>query len=169
MTRYGMEWDRRPEVIEACLTCPLADCAGGKNCERRAAVIRRLLGMGEARKPKPTGGRKGRTAKAFYSYQGRRMSLAAWAKEAGMCYGTVYWRVRRAGWDLGRALATPVGEGRGHRLRGTGKRIDVDGDARTIEEWAEALGIQGNALRSAITREGDAAEAVRRRLVRRKC
>ena len=158
-----MEWDRRPEVIETCLTCPLADCAGGKNCERRAAVIRRLLGTEET----PRGPGKPRKRRTKYRYGGREMTLADWARETGISYGGLYWRVRRLGWDIARAIETPMGADPGQRRRGTGRRIEVGGQARTIDEWAETLGIRGDSLRAAILREGDGARAVRRRLKRR--
>ena len=44
----------------------------------------------------------------FFTCNGRTQSLAEWAQEMGIAYGTVYRRIRR-GWPVGQALLTPTG------------------------------------------------------------
>lgn len=38
------------------------------------------------------------------TFEGRTLHLAAWARELGLDYGALYWRIVTAKWPLGRAL-----------------------------------------------------------------
>jgi hypothetical protein len=41
----------------------------------------------------------------YIAYRGQRMCVADWATRLGICWGTLYWRLKK--WPIGRALTTP--------------------------------------------------------------
>ena len=43
-----------------------------------------------------------------YEFEGETHSIAEWAEMKGVKYDTLHWRVCRAGWDIEKALNTPV-------------------------------------------------------------
>lgn len=45
-----------------------------------------------------------------FELRGKRMNLAAWAREVGIPYRTVRTRIKVCGWDVEQALFTRVGE-----------------------------------------------------------
>lgn len=49
-----------------------------------------------------------RRSNRVLEYRGRLQTVAEWAREAGLGYGTLYTRLEM-GWPVGRALETPVG------------------------------------------------------------
>lgn len=116
--KYDNNWDDRPEVIAACLSCPYAGCDGNPRCPRRRAAIRKLAGETGA------GLRRGRPAR-LYELDGEARSLEEWAAEAGMSWRTLYERVNRQGLDLREALERPVVRGgarRGFKFHNSGKK-----------------------------------------------
>ena len=43
-----------------------------------------------------------------YEFEGETHSIAEWAKIKGIKYDTLHWRICRVGWDIEKALNTPV-------------------------------------------------------------
>lgn len=82
------------------------------------------------------------------SYDGRTMSLAAWAEHAEIDYKTFQQRIYN-GWEVERALSVPV---RISALRGTKqpkrpeRLISFAGKTQTISKWSEDVGIPYKAL-----------------------
>lgn len=67
-----------------------------------------------------------------YEIDGKTMSLRAWCGEYNMPYLPVYLRVKRRGWDIKKALFTPIG---GCSL------LSYKGESKTPNEWAKEYGI----------------------------
>ena len=46
--------------------------------------------------------------KRYYTHNGKRKTISAWAEESGIPYDVLNWRIRHAGWGIDKALTTPV-------------------------------------------------------------
>lgn len=46
--------------------------------------------------------------KRYFTYNGKRKTITAWAEESGIPYDVLNWRIRHADWDVDKALTTPV-------------------------------------------------------------
>jgi hypothetical protein len=82
----------------------------------------------------PTGALKKNTV--FMEHEGRKLPLQDWAKITGIPMATLHNRLR-AGWSDGRALTTPTDRAR---------RVDWNGQTRTIGEWAKITGLPRSLL-----------------------
>lgn len=81
------------------------------------------------------------------TYDGRTMTISAWAKERGLSAGTLRARLDKCGWDAERALFTPV--------RSTkAETYTFGGKTRTLSQWAAERGINHATLRDRIRQHG---------------
>lgn len=91
-----------------------------------------------------------------YEMDGRSMCLAAWAEEFGVSQAVVRKRVSVMGWDLRRALTTPVDTHYSRRTPegGTGhtRKINVEGAVLTIAEVCKATGLAYSTVWSRLNR-----------------
>lgn len=46
--------------------------------------------------------------KRYFTYNGKRKMITAWAEESGIPYDVLNWRIGHAGWGIDKALTTPV-------------------------------------------------------------
>ena len=139
-------YNNTPEMIALCTNCTREDCV--EPCPERQAVLRKLRGL-PVEAPEKRAGTDKRGWGVRYEMDGEWLTLKAWAARYGMKYGTLYGRLYNDGLDLRSALTKPVEEHNMERWI-PGRRYEVDGRALTIEEWAEALGIQVQSLKTAI-------------------
>ena len=87
----------------------------------------------------PTTQSRNRSNGIVVTHDGRTQHLAAWAEEVGVSYITLYRRIYCRGWDIGRALTTPIpGKRRGRAKRqttqGHGTLFDATAPQLTFEE-----------------------------------
>lgn len=67
----------------------------------------------------------------LYEINGVAHTLPQWCRIYGLCYATVYDRLK-AGWPFARAIKTPTREPR---------RLTLEGETHTLKEWAQITGI----------------------------
>lgn len=103
-----------------------------------------------------------------FEIDGEYHTLKEWCARYGISVGTVAGRIYGQGMDLYTALTLPTDRSNGRKC--WGRRIEVDGVALTIKQWAERLGTSVNSLNVAICRKKGsmtAEEIIRERLKRR--
>jgi hypothetical protein len=89
-------------------------------------------------KPHPYGIERRLTGEVHrYTFQGKTLSLVQWAKEVGIPYATLYYRISN-GWTIERALTESLEEER---------VVEFQGKKLTISGWAKELGIAGPVIR----------------------
>lgn len=140
-------------------------------------VSRDGMGLGEAlTTPVSNEKRHGRRDDGRVAYRGKfeidgeYHTLREWCAMYGISAGTVAGRIYGQGMDLRSALTTPPMP-QDKRPRRMARRIEVDGQALTIKEWAERLGTTVNSLNVQISRlrgKMTEEEIIRARLNRRK-
>ena len=98
--------DDPPEVIALCLACRHAECDGGVTCQDRLRLMRRLAGKRRrlAASRERSAARMGPRTCLHVTYDGQTLTLAEWARRAGVTYQVVYGRIVRRGEDAGDVL-----------------------------------------------------------------
>lgn len=92
----------------------------------------------------------------LYTYQGKTATAAEWAKITGLPEATLHYRLtHRKSWSIEKALTTPYSPNTGVHPTS----LTLNGETRSVSEWAERLGIREGTLRMRIYR-GHNAEAV---------
>lgn len=77
-----------------------------------------------------------RNTKVF-TISGVTKPLSEWCDEYGMPLSVVGSRVRVMGWDIIKALTTPV-----THFNERGATVEINGEIKTIKDWCEQFGIQ---------------------------
>lgn len=89
-----------------------------------------------------------------YSYNGKTVTAAEWAKITGLPEATLHYRLtHKKTWTLERALTTPYSPQSGVHPT----HLTFNGETLSVKEWAEKLGIRENTLRMRIFRGHDVA------------
>jgi hypothetical protein len=91
-----------------------------------------------------------------YSYEGKTLSIADWARETGLGYGTLKDRLIKFNWSIDKALTKPLPKPRQKFFTYQGKRL-------TLKEWSESTGIKYQTLYSRIFRDKMTIETALRR------
>ncbi len=87
------------------------------------------------------------------TFDGRTQNASAWAREVGITYNLLRWRLRY--WTLERALTTPK--------QPYGKPITYDGRTQSMAAWARDIGLTSRGLRERLQRGEPLEMALRRR------
>lgn len=70
---------------------------------------------------------------------GKKQSISQWARESGIPYGTLRWRIVEQGWNPEIAVSTPVEQK--HKRKEVAGLISVNGEEKTCLEWAQEYGL----------------------------
>lgn len=81
--------------------------------------------------------------KQTYQYNGESHRIYEWAKILGINQGAIRNRLKR-GWSIEEALSVPLNDG----ITKRDEFIAYKGETKTLNEWADSLGINRNTLRS---------------------
>lgn len=130
-TRTIAEWAREKNISADLLWSRICDL----NWEPEKAISTPVREM------------KNNPGAVLFSYNGKTQSVGDWAKEYGLCYSTLVFRIFNCGWPIERALETPVK----HWERND---ITFRGKTQSFHAWAKELGIAQRTLRNRLFRSG---------------
>lgn len=82
-------------------------------------------------------------------FQGKEMKIRDWARETGICEGTIARRIR-TGWSVGEALGFVEREKKGPQNYIKNKRLVHNGRSATYEEWSELTGLPVTTINSRV-------------------
>lgn len=91
----------------------------------------------------------------WYTYKGRTLILSDGARETGIRKGLLRTRLVVLGWDVAKALETPVGA-----PRKNSRFVTARGRTQTIAQWARELGMNRCVIRARLERGCSAEEAL---------
>lgn len=86
-------------------------------------------------------------------YNGVTGSIGWWAEQLGISASTLYYRLRRNGWNIEQACSKPV-----RKAKHT--NITYNGMTHSIREWARILGISESTLMSRFHKEWTVEQAL---------
>ncbi len=99
-----------------------------------------------------------RESTTWLEYQGERKTLATWAKDTGIPYPTLYYRMSK-GWGAEQILEqTPDNRKRGHTGNGTERVVTYKGETKPLTEWARVVGIPYTTLYDRLYYKGKTVE-----------
>jgi transposase len=139
----GISYDPRWEDFEAFLS-DMGERP--KGCSLDRADNDKGYSKANCRWATPTEQTRNRRIAKMFTYEGRTMPIAEWAKERGISYSVAYARIRSRG-----ALEFPTHNCRGRR---SVKTFTHEGRTLYISEWAKEYGISYNVAQMRIKRHG---------------
>jgi hypothetical protein len=89
-----------------------------------------------------------------YTHDGRTLTLAEWALTTGLSKDTIYSRLH-SGWSIERALTPGDGRNADRSARHT-----INGESKTLKEWADHVGITYDGLMSRMRKGRTLADAL---------
>jgi len=81
---------------------------------------------------------------AWLEYEGRRLTLSEWARETGISFTTLAYRLKK-GWAPEKILA-PVERAKQRPGGGQSRAVTLRGVTKTLQEWAQETGIPYSTL-----------------------
>ena len=73
----------------------------------------------------------------MFEYHGETKTLANWAREYGIKPGTLWYRLKIAGWDFERAITAPLGAAGRHDKY----FVEYNGKTKALADWADEYGL----------------------------